>query len=209
VREIDFVPDWYPKLRQRRAMLVAQAWLTGGLVVAACVGVMVKRGQVHAAEQQLTGIIADMDHTRSKVKKLEDLLKLEAQWRTRDQVLTKLGLHVESTRLLNKLVEIMPPDMGVLDLDFTLEQARPLTSAIGRAADAAAKDVPPDRRMKARLRGVAPTDVDLANFLRDLSNVTFFDNVAMTYAKDRSESGHMMREYEVTFSLNLNGAAVN
>jgi Tfp pilus assembly protein PilN len=174
-----------------------------------CVGVVVKRGQVHAAEANLIQVVTAMDHTRTELEKLDDLLKLEAECRQRDQVLTKLGLHVESSRLVNKLAEVMPSDMAVLDLDIAIEQTKPQASAIGRAAESAAKDVPPDRRMKVRLKGVAPTDVDLANFLRELSNVAFFDNVAMTYAKDRSDSGHVMREYEVTFSLNLNGAAVN
>jgi hypothetical protein len=54
------------------------------------------------------------------------------------------------------------------------------------------------------VHGVVPTDVDFASFLAKLSTVPYFENVAMIYAKDRSESGHVMREFEVTFTVSLN-----
>ena len=59
-----------------------------------------------------------------------------------------------------------------------------------------------------RLVGVAPSDVDLANFLTGLTGVPFFDNVAMTYSKDKAQEGHLLREFEVTFSLNLNRMSI-
>jgi hypothetical protein len=60
--------------------------------------------------------------------------------------------------------------------------------------------------MKVKMIGVAPTDVDVMNFLTRLGDVPFFEQVYMTYAKDRPENGHVMREFEVTFCLNLNSA---
>ena len=50
---------------------------------------------------------------------------------------------------------------------------------------------------------MVPTDVDLANFLAGLQNVPYFENVAMAYAKDRAENGHVMREFEVNFTIDL------
>ena len=63
--------------------------------------------------------------------------------------------------------------------------------------------------MKVKIQGVTPTDVDLANFLGALSSVSYFENIAMTYARDKGENGHIMREFEVTFSMNLNAPPAN
>ena len=209
MRELDFLPDWYPRVRRKKRVVLMQSWVTVAVVVMAGLVVLVKQREVKSAQGQLSNIVIAMNETREDLRKLDDLLKLEAQWRQRDAVLIKLGMHVESTRLLDKIEEIMPNEMAILDMDMAVEEAKPAASALARAAEAAAKDLPPDRRLKVRLKGVAPTDVDLANFLARLSGIAYFENVAMTYAKDRSESGHVMREYEVTFAINLNAPAVN
>jgi hypothetical protein len=61
-----------------------------------------------------------------------------------------------------------------------------------------------DRRLNVRVTGVAPTDVEVADFLTKLTGKPFFEDVRMTGSKPRMESGHMMREFEVYFSMNLN-----
>jgi hypothetical protein len=99
----------------------------------------------------------------------------------------------------------MPKEMSLTELNVeTQEQpARPTSQ---RQTTNAATEV--DRRLNVRLIGVAPSDVDLANFLTGLTGVPFFENVSMTYSRDKAQSGHLLREFEVTFSLNLNRPAI-
>ena len=61
-----------------------------------------------------------------------------------------------------------------------------------------------DRRLKVKLVGVAPSDVDLANFLAGLTQVPFFEQVSIAYARDKVEAGHILREFEVSWSMGLN-----
>jgi hypothetical protein len=63
-----------------------------------------------------------------------------------------------------------------------------------------------DRKLKVKLVGIAPSDVEVANFLAGLTGRSFLDQVAMTYARDRVSDGRVMREFEVTFVINLSGA---
>jgi hypothetical protein len=210
VHELEFIPDWYPRTRRKRMAVIFQAWATLAVVLIASACVFAKHRSVRAAEGRLGEILASMNETREDLRKLDDLLKLEQQWRQRDQVLIKLGMHVESTRLIDKLEEVMPREMSVLELELTTDETKPQRSGtLARLVDITTPDLPPDRRMNVRLRGVAPTDVDLATFIMRLSDVPFFENVTPNYAKDRSDSGHLMREYEITFTLNLNAPAVN
>jgi hypothetical protein len=64
-------------------------------------------------------------------------------------------------------------------------------------------EAPVDRRLKVRVQGVCPTDVDLANFMTQLSAVPYFESVNNTYARERAENNRVMREFELTFSVNL------
>jgi hypothetical protein len=50
---------------------------------------------------------------------------------------------------------------------------------------------------------VAPSDVDLGDFLARLAGIPYFSDVAMGYSRDRTDSGHVMREFEVAFNINL------
>jgi hypothetical protein len=77
-------------------------------------------------------------------------------------------------------------------------------SAAERAGLKEGSRPPVDRRLRVRLQGVAPTDLELATFLTDLNQTSFFERPALTYVKERRESGHVLREFEVTFTINLN-----
>ncbi len=209
MRELEFLPDWYPRVRRKKSAVLVQSWATLGVVVIAGLCLLSKHGSVKSAQAGLADVVTAMDQTRDDLEKLDDLLKLEADGRQRDAVLIKLGMHVEATRLLEKIEDMMPREMAILDLDMTVDEAKPTGSALSRAADAATKDVPPDRRLKVRLRGVAPTGVDLANFLKELSGVEFFENVALAGSKELTDRGHIMLDFEVTFAINLNAPAVN
>ena len=66
-----------------------------------------------------------------------------------------------------------------------------------------------DRRLKIRMQGVTPTDEDVANFLYGLTGKPFFDQVAVTYIREKFDSGHKFREFELTFSMQLSTPAGN
>ena len=109
-------------------------------------------------------------------------------------------------RMLAALDEVMPAEMALLNIQFeNVERQKAVTSLGSVKGNGSKPAVQLDRRLEVRLVGVTPTDVDLANFLARLSKVRYFDGVTMTYSKDRNEAGHVMREFEVRFSLNLNG----
>jgi hypothetical protein len=61
-----------------------------------------------------------------------------------------------------------------------------------------------ERWLKVSLVGVAPNDLDLANFLTGLTNYPFFEQIQLLKADGVVDGGHAMREFEVTFSMSLN-----
>jgi len=204
VREINFLPEWYPRIRRQKRLVVVQSYMTLGLAGALGLWMFLAQHNVKSAEGSLDVLGQQMDETRRELAKLDGLLELRKQYDEQVRVIQRLGLHVESTRLLNALEHACPKEMAILELNFVTDDVSPSAPSLAAAKQMQkGEETAPIRKLKARLTGVVPTDVDLANFLAQLSNIRFLNDVAMIYAKDRTEKGHVMREFEVTFLINL------
>ncbi len=200
MRELEFLPAWYPRLRRQKRWVAMQAWML--LLLAGGLGTwsMLAGQNIHAAEKTAQMLGSELTQSRQQLRKLDDLLALQKQWQRQYQMLQTLGSHVETARLFSRLQTLMPPEMALLEA--SVNTTRLGQEHLHRRAGQN-EDQPPQRRMDVRLLGVAPTDVDVANFLARLSDVPFVQEVAMMYARDRGDSGHLMRQFEVTFSIRL------
>lgn len=201
MRELEFLPEWYPRARRQKRLVMLQSWLAVLLACGIAVwGLMTHRNhQARLAElQTLDRLIAQSqlnlklrDELQEKKKALED----------QQRVLSRIGMHVESSRILAKVAAIMPEHMSLVDLTVdTIDQV----PAVDQGKSGDAKKAPAARKLQVHLQGVAPTDVDLANFLAKLSTVPFFQQVTLLEAVDYNDkSGHVMRRFELTFSMDL------
>jgi Tfp pilus assembly protein PilN len=215
VREVEFLPDWYPKVRKRKRMVALQAWVTLTLMVGLGLWMLLVQRNVHAREIELDTLRKDLTQSEAELARLEELLQLQRQLGQQDQIFNKIGRPIETTKLIATLEQMMPSDMALLDL--SLESEEPMRGnggggggggwgggLAGRAAREKEQETP---KLRFRLRGVAPTDTDLGEFLHKLTGRPFFKNVELLYSHERKDRGHVMREFEVTFTMELAGVA--
>jgi Tfp pilus assembly protein PilN len=214
MREIDFLPTWYPQIQQRHRRLIVQGWITL-VILSMLVGyALLKRWQVHSARIVTQQCQAQITLSRQQLAQLSEKLKYEAELRQQDQIVARLGLGVDSTRLLKSLEDAMTPEMSLTNLSLeTVEQPRP-TAVIGfntrnpNASVTKADGSEVDRRLKVVVDGVAPSDMQVAALMENLAKINCFENVAFPYLREgRSRDGHVTREFEVTFELNLDPPA--
>src|SRR4051794_16988284 len=118
VREIEFLPDWYPKVRKRRRVVALQAWVTLILMCGLGSWMLLVQRNVHAREIEVTSLRTDLDQSESELARLEDLLQLQRQLGQQDQIFIKIGRPVETTKLITTLEQMMPTDMALLDLSL-------------------------------------------------------------------------------------------
>lgn len=205
MREVEFLPAWYPQVRRHRRLVVLQAWMTV-IIVAAFALWMARAGHnIRGAEATLATREAELSASRNELKVVEELMTLRRKLVEQSKVLAKVGSHAEAARLLATLDEAMPRSAALLELTLLTEETHPVTLAGAREAQE--KDRSVDRRLNVRIVGVAPTDVEVAEFLTRLTSKPFFEDVRMPSSKPRLDNGRVMREFEVHLSMNLNEPA--
>jgi Tfp pilus assembly protein PilN len=200
MRELDFLPDWYRKLHRRKRFVMLQMWLSIAIICALGLRIFLAGRNVRADEESLATLQAQLDQTNGQLQKLHESQVLRQQLSQQAEIVAKLGPHVPTARLLNALDEVMPRQMGLLDLSVDTQMSQKAATGIA----AASGNVPTiDRRVSIRLHGVAPSGEDVGDFLARLASVPYFENINPSYSRDRNEGGHTMREFEVTFSIAL------
>ena len=204
MRDLEFLPDWYPKLRRRKRAVAFQAWITLGIIAFLGLWMLLTQRDVRAREAELSDVSRNLTRSVAEVERLKMLEKLKDQYAAQDTVFARIGRPIEMTRLLTTLEELMPASMSMLDLNVATEENK-----VDSMAARTQQQKGTNRRMKMKLQGVAPTDGDLAAFLAKLTAKPFFTEVAVVYSKPRISDGHTMREFEVNFTLDLGQLGVN
>lgn len=204
MREFDFLPSWYSAFLSRKRLLKLQVFLTLLAVGGLFAWWQRSQGNLRRSEAALVSLKQQVADSRAQAEHLARLEALRKQWKAQAEVLSRLGLHVESARLLGKLADALPDSVALLSIELNVDESPMQLSAAQRALFKDAGSIPLDRRLKVKLQGVAPTDVEVVNFLTAINRVGFFERVAPTYARDRRELGRVFREFELTFEINLN-----
>jgi Tfp pilus assembly protein PilN len=185
-------------------MVILQAWLTLVLIAGMGAWVALKDRNNSHAEHTLAMQCAQLAQTYTQLAEVDKLDSLRRQLRQQEEVVSRIGFAIDACKAVNALDERMPRQMALTGL--TLENEERVDHSVLAANRGAASEPPVDRRLRVRVQGVCPTDVDLANFMTQLSAVPFFDAVNNTYAREKAENDRVMREFELTFSVNLSAA---
>jgi Tfp pilus assembly protein PilN len=201
VRELEFLPTWYGQARSRYRWLRLQAGTTLLLVAGLGLWLGLAQRNIRTAEASLNAVDLQLAQSQLELEQLQVQLRLKNQLEFQRQIVTRLGMQVEVSRMLNTLERLMPKEMSLTELTFDTAEE------IVKRPDGTTpndRNATKSRSLRVKLLGVAPSDVDLANFLSGLTNVPFFQEVSLTYARDKSQGGHVMREFEVAFNMSLN-----
>lgn len=204
MRELEFLPDWYRNVCRRRAWVIAQAWGTAGLVVVLLIWACIAQFQAMRAQNEQKHVAAQVAKSQKDVDEIR-LLQLEkTTWSERGEVMAKVGLSVESTRLLQTIAESAPATIALTS--FNLQTEEKVEVPRSGAAARAMKDRTPtmDRKLKVRLTGFAPSDAEVWDLVAKLTQYPFFEDVQPTKTTESDYEGRIVKEFEISFTIDLN-----
>ena len=190
---INFVPDDY--VQQRRASRSNVLYLMLLLAMLGAIGItfgFIKMRQ-RAVQTELAQLNSRMAEAQQQIAQLEEL-KTKSQTMMKTMVMTAELLEaVPRSIILASLTNNLPS--GVSLLDFRLEEketqihksaANNTTSSRYSKANATAAANEPQKTVSTNLqiKGIAPSDIQVAGFISRLNDAILFDNVSLVESKE-------------------------
>ena len=98
MRELEFLPAWYPQTRRRKRLVILQAWMTFVLVLGLGLYLFLAERNLRTARASLASLGGELTQTEKELRKLDELLTLQKQWQQQFEVHSKVGEHIEASR---------------------------------------------------------------------------------------------------------------
>jgi len=205
MRDIDFLPDRIRAQRARKRRLVVQ-----GYFLVLCIGGLVALGYafnrlVRKARSEVVTLADRADSLQQQLVLRDSLEQQMSDLLIKKRIEEQLGRRVSTLDVLAELQRILPESMALTSLTMETVEVRVggRTPAVRYVSDRAGvrdrrRVLKKAKRVKVVLTGLAPTDVDVANFIGQLSASPLFEDVNMGYARNLSFRSRVAREFQAS-----------
>ena len=103
MRELDFLPSWYQHSRRHCRLVVLQGWLTVAFGIGISCWMAVAHRNLATARASLSSLQGELSESKTQLREMDALSARRRQWQAQEQMIRKLGLHVETARLIRAL----------------------------------------------------------------------------------------------------------
>jgi len=184
-----------------RTRVIRQGYLLG-LVLACLVGLTYfnderigrARAEMARLDNQATNMATQVDTMYDLQRQLSDLMIK----RNIDQ---RLGSRIDGMAILAALGGILPESMMLTSLSLDAMKVpvklKPAADALSRRGARKSRSTTVNR-LKLTIVGRSPNNVDVANFIADLSASKLFEEVEMGYAKNVKYRGKSAKEFQAS-----------
>lgn len=197
MENLDFLPERTRVQRRRRVFLIRQGYLTVLVVAVLAVIGYTRQGSVQKAQAALDNVNSQQTQLQRQVSLRQDLERQLGEFQVLKRINDDLGSRVSALDMLAELDKILPRNMALTNLSFeavqvqeTLKQNDPARATNGNTITV--------KRVRLMLTGIAPTDLDVANFIGQLSASPLLEDVNMGYTRTVEHQGHLAREFQAS-----------
>ena len=205
MENVNFLPERIKTQRAKRLRLRRH-----GYVLAVCVAVMallgyVRQGNISEAKAELALLDNRSESVQGKLLLRAALERQLSELLVKKRIDDNLGSRVKALDVLAELDQILPQGMALTKLSLGVVDVRIPIRSVG-ARSSRARIAKPGQRKKEKvvkriqltLGGLSPTDVDVANFIGQLSGSPVFEDVNMGYIKNVTFRGRAAREFQAS-----------
>jgi len=203
---IDFLPERIRCQRLRSSWLTRQVYLLAVFAAALGMLALVRQNRISRAEAELLLLTGRSANVQRQLAMLGSLEEQQAELHLKKRINDHLGSRVNTLVVLAEIERLMPAGMSLANLNIEpTEQAVAVTPLAPRATGPRPVPAGPEatkaqqtvKRLRMVLTGVAPSDVDVANFIGQMATSRLFEEVTMGYAKNATYRGRVAREFQV------------
>ncbi|MDP6633530.1 MAG: PilN domain-containing protein [Phycisphaerae bacterium] len=200
---VDFLPERIIVQRARVERLFRQGYLVGMVLVTLIGLAYFKEDRISAAQAQLSGLNSQSANLKMQVGTMYKLQEQLCDLMIKQRIDTRLGSRIDGMDILGELGHILPATMTLTSLQLDAMQVEtPLKPVVGGAGAnptrGAKKRTKIVNRLKLTITGLSPNNVDVANFIADLSASPLFEEVDMGYAKNIKYRQKPAKEFQAS-----------
>ncbi len=216
---MSFLPEDY--LARRMARRTNIICLTLFVIVGAglVATYFVDQAQRLGVHERLAAVKQEKQEAAERLKQLEELQARKQEWTRKAQVASVLIERLPRTLVLSELVNHMPQTLSLLDLQLKTEVSKVTPPPASRVQAERAKNARRSRKADAGkggegvieapklkvsmdLTGVAPTDVEIAEYITALSAHPMFTEVSLKFSEQSKVEDRDMRKFGLMLVLN-------
>jgi Tfp pilus assembly protein PilN len=200
---IDFLPKRIRAQQALRERRVRQVYL---VIVSIAMLVLVasfRQERLGSARGEVSQLIRRKSKYEYRLGMRTSLEQQLAELRVKKEINSTLGTRVDALDLLAEIGRVVPECVVLTDLDFeTTEIRAPLERNGGMRGSVQAGggklNDQAHKRIRLTMTGLAPKDVDVAEFIGRMSSSPLFEDVNMGYAKNVPFRGRNAREFKAS-----------
>ena len=205
--KVDFLPeDYLDKKSQRRTNIVC-LFLFLMVVGGVGSGVLMSKQRQKSIRNQAEQINKQMIMAGESLKKLEMLEKKKQQMMTKASISAMLMEPVPRSLLLATITNNLSSGVSLIDYKLTSKTLVDKTKVAKsrnkkarrkkqKSAEEEKKDItPPKMEVKMEFTGLAPTDLEVAQFIANLNKSHLFSQVNLVFSEEHTIKEEMMRRY--------------
>ncbi len=215
-KPVDFLPEDFVERRIERRTNIICLILFAVVLIGVVGAYAVTRTQLHLALRERERIGAAYEDAARRIAQLDELQHKRQALLRKVRVTAMLIEPVPRSNLLAALAHRMPEAASLenVTLKSTQVQVAPTPaprtkSALADAAkaaskDAAAADLEPEvqrYRVELSVVGLAPTDIQVAQYIADLAESPLLESVDLVYSEEARVNGRTTREFKIDIVL--------
>lgn len=210
--KIDFVPNDY--IQQRQSSRANFMYLVLFMILMAAVGVTfsILKLREQSVKSSLATVDAKMVKAQEQIAQLEELQRKGKAMMKTMAMAAELLEPVPKSVVLACLTNNMPSGVSLLELKITSKKVKAFVSKTSstsqyQAATAAAGTEPgsvsKERLLETHIeiKGIAPSDIEVANYIARLGDSILLTNVALVESKEHKMDETKFREFKLTAML--------
>lgn len=209
MENVDFLPERIKAQRARRRRLFQQGYLLGLIAVVLVAVGYYRQGELTRASAEVATLGQCVDDLTRQAARRTNLESQLQDLNIKKRVEEHLGSRISAQLVLAELQRQLPATVSLSKLEIDTFEIQPgIKDSSGHVSARAvvsgnSDPVKPEtvKRVRLCITGMAPTDVDVANFIGQLSASPLFEEVTMGYSRNVVVQGHVAREFRATCNV--------
>lgn len=204
--EVNFIPASYLLRQQRRRSSARQAVLVVVLAMLLAMWYTATSSSLAELHTLVENVERDAATAQARVNEINHLRELERELRGEARTREELSAAISTVDVVGTIANAMPTSIALRNLDIMSERPTPPKVVKTTGGDEHAVSLPaarPVEPMKIVLVGLAPADVEVADFVGQLTKSPLFHNVKMVYSRPVQTQDVHAREFRIELEVPL------